>query len=58
MTFTVSVTFEFDNDAPLTRKGPITATSAHTAASRAIREARREWKRRKPTSIVVVLEQA
>ena len=56
MVFTVSVTFEFENDPPLTRRGPITATSAHTAASRAIREARLEWKRRKPTSIVVVVE--
>lgn len=56
MTFTITVTFEFENDAPLTRRTEIAATSVHTAMSRAVREARQAWKRRKPSSVVCVAE--
>lgn len=58
MSYRIAVTFEFETDAPVTHRATVTATSAHTAASRAIREARRVLGRRKPTSIVLLIEAA
>lgn len=56
--FTASVSFESDRNPVLTAKVSITATSAGTAARRAIEEAYKQFPRARYRSLVVVLEKA
>lgn len=56
MRYRASVTFESDTQPPRVYRGEIVAGSAHTAASRALREARKEHKGVRYTSIAMVLE--
>jgi len=51
-----SVTFEFPEAAPETARMAIVAGSHQKAASEAVREAKRRFPGRRPSSIVVLLE--
>jgi len=55
-TYKASVTYEFPEAAPETWRGAIVAGRPSTAASRAIEAARRVFPRRRPSSVVVLLE--
>lgn len=55
-TYQASVSLEFDLQPVLTVRTAIVAPSASTAASRAVRAARRKFPGTRPRSIVVVLE--
>ncbi len=56
MRFKASVTFEYLEQAPETVRAEIVAGNAHTGASRAVKTARKALPRRRPTSMVVLLE--
>ena len=56
MRYLASVTFENATGRPETHKQVIEAGSHQTAASRAVRAARKMLPNRRPSSIVVVLE--
>jgi len=54
--FTASVTYEYPLAAPDTHRTTIRAGTAQTAAYRAMGEARRAFARKRPSSIVLLLE--
>jgi hypothetical protein len=56
MRYAAVITFEFEVDAPETVRTVVEAGNVHTAASRAVRAARRALPRRRPSSIVLLLE--
>ena len=56
MTYQASVTFERDHGAPMTWRGPVSATAAWTAASRAVKAARHAHPLPRYGSVVVVLQ--
>lgn len=57
-TYRASVTFEYGEQAPETARVEIVASNASIAASRSVREARRQLPGRRPSSIVVLVEAA
>jgi hypothetical protein len=57
-TYTFAVTFEFDEQAPETVRGQIAAHTAQTAASRALKQARKAKPKARARSIVVLLQPA
>jgi hypothetical protein len=55
--YRVSVTFEFDGIIdPLHQVFRVTASTPGAATTRALRDARKQWKARKPQSIVLVID--
>ena len=56
-TWEYAVTFEFENDPPITLRGTVEAELRHTAASRAVYEAGKTRPRTKPASLVVLLQE-
>ena len=56
MKFKYAVTYEFSKLPPITARGTVASTGAHTAASRAVKAARKGVAGRKWSSLVVVLE--
>jgi hypothetical protein len=56
MHYRAAVTFEFDEHAPETVRHEIAASTLHTAASRAVKAARKATPGQRPRSLVVLLE--
>lgn len=55
MTVTYAVTFEFDQQAPITHRGTVAAHMAHTCVLRAVKEATKAHPGLHWSSLVVVL---
>ena len=51
-----SATFEFDVETPLTKKGVVEGTNLSTLYARAARELKREFPKKRWSSVVIVLE--
>lgn len=55
MTVEYAVTFEFEQQPPITHRGTVTATEAGTCSARAVKEAMKVHKGLRWSSLVVVL---
>ena len=53
-----AVTFEFTEAPPVTERGHVASGSLHTAASRALKAARKARPRVRPSSVVIVVQKA
>jgi hypothetical protein len=58
MTWTYVVTFEFQNDPPITFRGTVDGGTLSTATNRAVRAARRQAGVIRPAGVVALVERA
>lgn len=58
MTWSYVVTFEFQNDPPITERGTVEGSTLSTATNRAVRAARKQAGSIRPAGVVVVVERA
>jgi len=55
--WTYAVTYEYENEAPDCHRGEAKATSIATAAARALRVAKKAFPRKRPRSVVVLIQE-